>query len=295
MNKKWILVIVVLILAVAGLVGYIVGRGGSNGEEQRLFPKIEEMGSLPKLTYVEPPEAKDKLRVEAQVGKEHWEKIGALSLVAKVENKTKDQTLVKAVFIYTLIDKSGKVIGLKDMAAGAGFNNIKPGEVGTLNLDMLVVANAERISRVEYSLRDIKFAVLTTPTIPATPTPTPPTATATQPAEQNVYTVAPKNPKEPAEIVAAFGFLCDQGKYDEATKLVTGNFLKEGDPRQTWSRISNGKKLTKMVVIDKGPKHTIGLASNLFDLEVRFCFEGGQTFDSNPWLIKESGVWKLDG
>lgn len=55
-----------------------------------------------------------------------------------------------------------------------------------------------------------------------TATPTPEKATPTPETGALVFTKAPKNPKTPAEVVAAFYFLCNQGKYEEAVKFIHG-------------------------------------------------------------------------
>ena len=98
------------------MAAFFLGKGGFKSEEEKLtedlFPKLEEMGSMPELKYVPVPEAEEKLQVAAQVNKDHWERLGALSVEVKVKNVS-DQTLLRSVVIRTLFDKSGKVVGVK--------------------------------------------------------------------------------------------------------------------------------------------------------------------------------------
>ena len=59
--KKLAVILMTVMLVVSGL------SGGCKSEEEKLkeelFPKMEEMGSLPALKYIEKPEAKGKLQV----------------------------------------------------------------------------------------------------------------------------------------------------------------------------------------------------------------------------------------
>ena len=300
-NKKWMFV-GLAVLIIIGIVGFLTLGPKSDEEkireaEEEMFPKMD-VGSVPGLTYIEPAEAKGKLQVSAQVNKEHWERIGAFSVQVEVKNKT-DNTLLRAVVTHTLIDKSGNVIGMKNSSGvGSEINNIKPGESGTANLEMLVVSEKTKdIGRLEYSLKNIQFSGEAT-TAPA-PTPEKPEPEEikpedTEPEESNVYTASnyPRDPQTPEGSLAAFFFLCNKGDYTAAEIFCTEGFIDEnGSVKAIWSRVSGGALLSKIEITEGRTYEDRGEASR----DIILHFEDNSTFSGNPSLEKEDGIWKIDG
>lgn len=295
MKKKWIVVIVLVIVAV-GIAGYFIGQGGLKSEEEKitdeLFPKVEDVSSAPDLKYVEPSEAQGKLQVAAQLNKEHWEQLQTLSLEVRIKNNT-DQKLVKTIVTYTIIDKSGQVIGSRDAyGVGSGVSNIAPGEVGTANLEMLFSGpRLKEVARVEYSLRDIQFASSPEEAEKPKETKTPEDSEEKQeePTEEGIYYAAPQDPKTAEEAVVAFAFLCDQERYEEAEEFLTEDFLDDyGSARQAWLHVSQGERLEKVEIIEVYGSPTEK------NVEAKLYFEDGSSFITRPGLIKRDGKWKLD-
>lgn len=152
--KKLILVLMAVLLVAIGVM--IVGcKSEEEKSKEELFPKIEEMGAMPAIEYVEPPEAKGKLQVQAKIDKEHWERLGALSVEVKVKNVSK-QILLKAIVTHSLEFKSGQTTHW-DYGVGSTVAHLPPGEIGTADLSMLVLSNAQTVRRVRISLKDILF------------------------------------------------------------------------------------------------------------------------------------------
>lgn len=305
MKKKWIIIVAVfLVLAVAGSV-YFVGGGSKNEEAtaEELFPKMEEMGSMPGLKYVPVPEAEGKLQLDAQVNKEHWERLGTLSIEVKVKNIS-DQMLLRVLVTHTLFDKSDNVMGTRNAyGVGSEITRLNPGEVGTADLSMLVVSNAEQISRVEYSLKDVLFAegsAIVQEPVEEKPTEEPVSE------EGSSYTILeyPQSPKEPKDVVLAFFGYINDGEYEKAVVLTTGakNATKEEIKARTaelkmamdemWFQ---GKKLADITLGESievtTPEREIFRFKGII-----LQFTDGTTKEASAVadkLIKENGQWRI--
>ena len=295
MNKnKWIAVIVVLIVIIGALAGYLIGKDGKSEESsaEDLFPKIQDIAGAPKIECVG---LEGKIELAAQLNKEHWENIGALSLEVKVKNTTDPgQTLLKATLIKTIFDKSGAAIGLKNTLA-ADVLNLKPGEVKTINLDMISV-NAGNIGKVELLFRDdYQFAE---PTVSPAPTTSTPSAATTQPAG-NTYTTAPKNPQTPGEVLVAFYFLINDGKYLDAARLIEkvepeieAGKVSESDAAADLSKIVPGEiKSIQVEHVDVGKRDSDG--SDFANVIIKVSFKGGLEEEYDLSLNKENNKWKI--
>jgi hypothetical protein len=289
--KKWILILVIGLFAV-GLVGYLAGRGGFKSDEQKLedtlLPKQQSIKSAPNLKYMPNPSA-GGLQVEAQLNKDHWERIGAVSLLVKVRNNS-GRALNSANFAITQISKSGSVVGFANgTIAGGQIYNLRPGETATLTLDMIIVSGTENIGRIEYSLKDVFFSNAVSP--PPTQIP-PPVAN-----EGKLYYQAPSNPQTPEEVVAAFYFLLNNKKYIEAAKLLEGVEQAIKDGRVTEKQIVD--EIPKFAPFGPGELQSIKVIESWQQdsyarVKIKLFSRGGQEIETGSMsLNKENGRWRL--
>lgn len=292
--KKWLLFSLVFIIVVSG------ASAGCKSEEEKaaeeLFPKMEEMGSVPDLKYIEPPGVAGRLEVAAQVNKEHWERLGTLSIEVKVKNIS-NQTLLRAIVIRTLFDKSGSVMGTRDAyGVGSEITRLNPGEVTTADLSMLVVSNAEKVSLVEYSLKDIIFAEESASAPSEKPESNEPEKT--EGVSVNSAFEYSESPETPEEIVRAFYGLTFDGKYSEAEKLCTQHALRgfqdDGGLERCFKRNLIPEFKGRQVIDIKVKLDIEGDRARTTDF-IEWYFDDGTTESfCTLHLVKVDGEWKVD-
>lgn len=300
-KKKWIAVIVILVLIVTGVVSYLaVFKGeGKEPSAEDLFPKIQEVSSVPRLKAT----GEIGLQLAAQINQDHWERIGALSVVVKVKNVS-DKTLQKAIVVKTLFDGTGAAIGIKNTQA-TDVSQLKPGEVFTANLDMLSV-NSGSISKVEFSFKQGSVVWVAAH---FSPTPTPPNVITNQPRTsigEVSYSISnyPKDPKLPEEVVVAFFFLLKEKKYLDAARLIekVEQLIQEGKVDEKLATVSLGEVVVlrdsdsinsiKIENVYIGPRSSTGKI--IARVEVAGYSDGIKKDSTQLSLVNESGKWKME-
>lgn len=262
--KKWLLIGMTLLIVLSGVL-----VGSSCGESKQESPtgviagviKVPE-GPEIKVVFDGPPELKVT-----------WEKLGMegfqLHLVGTLENVSAQTVSFEEIAF--LVD--GNHVG---RWPSSGSQTLDPGEKAKFEQGIVDYSETSKIIEVRIKgFMKIKESVTT----PPEPTPEP---------EGDVFTKAPETPQNPAEVVAAYAFLCDKGDYSEAEKLCTEHFIRNrGEPERYWGKISSGVPLSRVVItyVAKG-KYRV-------NLRAIFYFSGGGTFISSRWLVNEDGKWKL--
>lgn len=291
MKKKclWIIAVVV-VLATIGIVVVVSQNNSEKKAAEELFPKIQEIVSAPEIKTI----GVDGLQISADLNKEHFERLGALSLVVKVKN-TSDKVLQKAVMAKTLFDKSGAAIGLKNTQA-ADVPQLKPGEIHTANLDM-ISANAQSIGRIEIFFREVVWAGAPV-SVASTTTPNQVAPSILVGGNYNTLNY-PQNPQNPEEVVAAFYFLLNEKRYLAAARLI-----EKAEPL-----IESGKITEKQIAADLGkffqPGDLVSIKTELASIYktaegvdkaqvgITLYFKDGKNMHTTPSLVQENGKWKI--
>lgn len=286
MNKKWKVIAAVVVVVVIAVACLFIFQNNSNNEEEiteeDLFPQIQEIESAPEIEV----SGEDGLQLSCQINKEHWENLGALSLLVTIKN-TSDEKLIRAALTQTLFNKNGAVIGFEG-AKVADVPAILPGEKTVINLDM-ISATPDSIGKVEISFRE--------GTIVWEESSPPEVNSSGKESEGEGNTAYVENPKEPDEVVAAFYFLLFEEKYLEAGRLIEqaeakidAGELTEGDIEGELGSIR------RLGVLEGIETESVSYSINNKDtanVTVILSFEGGKKEPFCLEVVKEDGKWKI--
>lgn len=142
-------------------------------------------------------------------------------------------------------------------------------------------------------------------TIPVNPPPTTSQPTTTPPTTQPPPTsypegydfyAAPSNPKNDLEVIVAFAFLLDAGKYKEAEQYCSQSFM-QGlinyriyTLENWWKQASGGRKLSIVSFL-----YYQSLSDTKRIPKMEFFFADRTAIQPAPTLIKENGKWLISG
>ena len=121
-----------------------------------------------------------------------------------------------------------------------GFNNgttLKQNENFNFSAGIVGVNEKDSILLRIDEFREIKNSAVMAASIPqetVTKTPTTTPTTVNEEETDLVFTKNPGDPKTPEEIAAAFYFLCDEGKYTEAERLTSDDFISPDEMKILW-------------------------------------------------------------
>lgn len=237
MNKKWIFVIVAVIL-IGALIGVLIAKNSSSDEEkiidELLPPKTQNSGTMPAIGYT--PES-NGLAVKAEIITDHWER-GVLSLKITIKN-TSDKKLITSRISVNTIDLNGKR-GLEGY--GEAVNQLNPGETVTLDLNMVEIGVSKSIKKVEVFF--YKDSIVWGPA----PVSTPPKTT-TPPSTSTTPTTNPSRTEEQVvrDVVTKWFDFMKNGKFTEALKLMTLEGFSAADLEAGWDKTITRLEITKVI------------------------------------------------
>lgn len=269
---KWLILGVVVLLVVGGAAAYLLTRDGGQGNGQ---PPAGNGQSTTIGTIQVPEGPKIKVVFEKPAGlKATWEKLGMydafqLHIVGTLTNVS-GQT-VKFSEIAFLLD--GRQV---DYLPGRSLN---PGEEMKIMKGFPYYSEDARVLVIK--VRD--FQVVGDRTTP-TPTPTvtkTPTITPTSPTleEKLVFIETPKNPKSPAEVIAAFYFLLNKNEVEKARELCTSDYS-TGTPLEEYAYYLKGDPLVRLEI-------------TIEPLWIKAYFTSGKKTEFTVMLRQEGGRWKM--
>lgn len=276
MKKKWIFVVVVAILIIAGVVGIFMQQGGKSSGEKALgpFPGHQSAGSAPEIKYVPVAEAKG-LEVEPKVVVEDW-KQGVLSATVKIKNTRGEMLVTAKLNVYMNQSKS--------ISSSFSVNKLKSGETTTLNLEMLEVTNVSSIKKVEVSFN--AKSIIWEKSASAGKT-----AVVAEPEQPEKTVPSQTTLKTPEEIVAEWFNLMERGKFSEALKLYTLD-------AQNKIKLSGGEK-SFLEAWQKQPIKKLKIEGTEFinqdECEVDVVFYYEATWEYGEFgFSKNNGQWKIN-
>jgi len=272
MNKKWIVLIVVVVLIV-GVAAYLVGKGTFSGGEKSLTNYTE--GTTKYLGLSKSVVIKyDVLAGEVELGYKIDQKyldLGMLSIDISLLNKS--QHLIKQTEAdLRITDAQGKTVLQKYIL----FIDLKPGETAVERGFSMVDLN--RLDSEPKKITITLWKLWGETTVSPTPTPTPPA------------TISPTK-VSPGSVVKAFWTAIQKGQYIEAKEYLVANseMLNPEMIKQIeeYFKTNPGKAIQKVEIIQE----SIDGAS----ARVRYVVysRDGTKDEDEGSLRKENGTWKL--
>ena len=290
--KKWIIVLIAVLVVTAGTVtGIMLSRDGNGNNSNNEVGtatigtiKIPGNDSTTKVIFTHPPELEGK-----------WEKPTISTLTIDISGQITNISGQSVSFdVFFLFD-------------GQSVNYILPQTLGpgqTVKIvmsPMIASGWGKKVLEIKAAIQ--KPATTAPPATTPPPTSAPPTTTppATKTPENQVFTSAPKNPKSPEEVAAAFMFSLVEGDYTKFKELASSESLKLFPSREKFEEEMNsqlGKEFRYNFKAVKITKETI--EGDVAELDGIFYFKK-PTSDypdaTDPsvtfHLVKENGKWKV--
>jgi hypothetical protein len=290
-KKKWITVIVVLVLIIAGLVGYLVYQGGK-GEEKKLINELEkvgqadqtkEFGDIP-ISYKVAPgvseEAKKIVGIKYQVD-EGLLDLGKLTAGLTITNNSEVQTIEKAVISLVVLDKSGNVLtkSTKTIMKDVGRGVIKPRETRVYEyfFDQINLKLLKDIGSFAVILEQVELKGSTSP----------PTTTAI-----TTPTVAQGSP---GQTVKDFYQAWIDGRYDDMLKYISSSDINKMSLYQNWKQLWAESQAREYKVRPIGRIEILreNISGDKANMEYTVYYKNGSTENLGINLIKEESGWKV--
>ena len=282
MNKRWVVLIVVLVLIIVGLVGYLVSQGGK-GEKEKLANYTEgtdKYTSFSKSVVVAYDVLKGETELEYTIDPGLLE-LGMLKMDVSLLNKS--QNLIEQTeAVLRIIDSKGSVL----LEKYAVFFNIKPGvavksSFGITDLNKL----AGEVKKITLTL----WKVWGETTISSTPAPTTTTKTTITPTLTQ---------SSPGQTVKDFYQAWIDGRYEDMLNYVSSADIKKMSSYPSWKQLwiemqvktykTHPIERIEILKEDEGaPKDARGNVSYIV------YYKDKNTEELGIFLVKEESGWKV--
>jgi len=279
MNKKWIVLIVVVVLIV-GVAAYLVGKGTFSGGEKNLTNYTEgttKYLGLAKSVVVKYDVLEGEVELGYKINQGHLE-LGMLSIDITLLNKSK--RLIKQTEVdFRIINDQGK-----DAYQGyIIFYDLKPGETAVRSGYSMLPLDKLNGEPKKITLTLWKLWEDASPSPPkTTPTITPKT------------TVIP-SPDSPSQVVKDFFQVFIDGRYDDLKKYLSSSDLKTlasvENGYQQWVEIvkqqNRAKPIERVEIIRES------ISGDKANMEYKVFYKNGSAENLGGNLIKEESGWKM--
>jgi len=284
MKKKWIVAVAVI----AVLAGYFISQGEASDKEA---PNQGKPVTADTIQVPDGPKIEVVFNGPAEL-EVSWEELGMDGFQVVLKGTLKNVSSQTVSFDRINFSLDGDWIGKWPPLGGL---TLEPKGETKIRGGGIYSSESSKNQILEVKIVGFKKTGDSAPT--TSPQPETPKPSKQEPSEtsKTIFTKAPNNPQTPAEVVAAFFFLCAD-KNSQAEKFLSQRYLQimqsQGGLEAFYKAIIGDRQLGKIELF--GVETINSQETWIDDLTLHFATGEEEPYIEGMSLIKEGGDWKID-